>query len=112
MHKTYSSRIKHASPRHLTVAALCKRCRNSSQCITAANPPEEHPERRACKIVVHTHYCFPKEGPKRLACKIDTCSAFDKPNDKSSSITASQMSWPLKKGPNPFYEIEEQPMLN
>lgn len=108
MHKTYSSRKKPASPRHLTVASLGKRCRNSSQCIRAANPPEEHPERRACKIVIHTHYCFPKEGPKRLACKIDTCSAFDKPNDKSSSIIASQMSRPLKKSSVPFYTIEEQ----
>lgn len=68
----WSSRKKPASARHLTVISFGRWFRKLSQCIRVANPPAEHPERRACL-------------------------ALDKPRDKSSSINASHISWPLKK---------------
>lgn len=45
--KSYSSRKNPASARHLTVASFGKSSLKSSQCIRVANPPAEHPERRA-----------------------------------------------------------------
>ena len=47
---TYSLRKKPASARHLTVASFGKISRKSSQCMRVANPPAEHPERRACGV--------------------------------------------------------------
>lgn len=44
---TYASRNNPASLRHLTLVVIGKRPRNSSQWIIVANPPAEHPERRA-----------------------------------------------------------------
>lgn len=49
--KTYSSRKKPASARHLTVASFGKIPRKSSQCMRVANPPAEHPERRTCEVI-------------------------------------------------------------
>lgn len=37
-----------------------------------------------------------------------TCFALDIPIDKSSSISASQMSCPLKKSFFPFYNMKKQ----
>ena len=37
-----------------------------------------------------------------------TCFALDNPIDKSSSISASQMSCPLKKSFSPFYSMKKQ----
>jgi len=49
--RNYSSRKKLASARHFTAAAIGSLLRKSSQCIIAASPPAEHPERRACEII-------------------------------------------------------------
>lgn len=37
-----------------------------------------------------------------------TCFALDNPIDKSSSISASQMSCPLKKSFSSFYSMKKQ----
>lgn len=67
-----ASNIFSASDRHLTLASFGKISLKSSQCMRVANPPAEHPERSASL-------------------------ALDNPMEKSSSIIALQISWPLKK---------------